>query len=157
MQKPRFAFQIWSNSISKFRKFKIKNFIEFPNILKFPNYHFQHFRENLRFCDSCQDPWNCAEKLPNSAKICKFLWIFLNLEIVEKWCKRQQNSTNSTSYSCRSRKMLKNAPTLAIKGVDITENWPSEIWKFGSSPKILFEFRKFLNLKCEPSENLCWH
>ena len=41
MQKPRFAFQIWSNSISRFRKFefKIKNFIKFPNILKFPNYH----------------------------------------------------------------------------------------------------------------------
>ena len=30
--------------------------------------------------------------------------------------------------SCRSRKMLKNEPNLAIRGVDTAENWPSKVW-----------------------------
>ena len=46
-----------------------------------------------------------------------------NLEIVQKIAVQR----NADLKPCRARKMLKNAPTLAIGGVDTAENGPSRV------------------------------
>ena len=47
----------------------------------------------------------------------------------EKWCKGLQTSADSPSELCRSRKNVKNAPTLAIGGVHTAENEPPKVHK----------------------------
>ena len=52
-------------------------------------------------------------------KIENFLTRFCRISWISSGAKERK--------SCRSRKMLKNAPTLVIRGVDTEENEPSEV------------------------------
>ena len=52
----------------------------------------------------------------------------------ENLCKGLQNSRDSFWELCRSRKMLKNAPTLAIGGVHTAKNEPQKDHKSQEKP-----------------------
>ena len=52
---------------------------------------------------------------------------------------------------CRFRKMLKNAPALALRNVVTAENGRSEIWKFGPLRKFSSNSKQPEILKREPS------
>ena len=62
-------------------------------------------------------------------KRCKFCKKYEKIEkILTRFCKISWISSGAKERkSCRSRKMLKNAPILVIRGVDTEENEPSEV------------------------------
>ena len=91
---------------------------------------FVKFRQMfIKICKKNQRIWPKIE--PEIAKFAKistklpknFTKICWNLNKFWVW------SGAKVCKSCRSRKMLKNEPTLAIGGVDTAEIWPSEVWR----------------------------
>ena len=117
--------------------------------------HIWNLRNSVTFSNSgafCEIPRKfcaiCTEKWPNQGNILapQKIWIIsILVKIIrqfENWCEGLQNSTVLFEELHRSRKMLKNAPTLASGGVHTAENEPPKELRICRMMPFLLQYLK---------------